>query len=71
MRKRLQACKESLAETWDPSWTNNQHEYLREYVKKLEEYSRKYDEWLGRWQRARAEAEAVGLVPRRGSSQKT
>ena len=61
MRKRLQACKESLAETWDPSWTNNQHEYLREYVKKLEEYSRKYDEWLGRWQRARAEAEAVGL----------
>ena len=50
MRKRLQACKESLAEAWDPSWTNNQYEY----VKKLEACSRKYDEWLGRWQRARA-----------------
>ena len=57
LRKRLQACKESLAEAWDPSWTNNQYEY----VKKLEACSRKYDEWLGRWQRARAEAEAVGL----------
>ena len=53
LRKRLQACKESLAEAWDPSWTNNQYEY----VKKLEACSRKYDEWLGRWQRARAEAD--------------
>ena len=56
MRKRLQACKESLGEAWDHSWKNQY-----EYVKKLDEYSRKYDAWLGRWQRARAEAAAVGL----------
>ena len=60
MRELLRASKERLA--LEPSWTDTQGRVV-------DDYSRKYDEWLGRWQRARAEADAVGLDGREAAPQ--